>query len=257
MWQREWERYSVGDKVRALENHSDVKTILSKYIDDDGQVLEAGCGLGGWLHYISSSGRHVVGIDFIHTCLEKLKKELTKACVATSDVACLPFKSGSFTYVVSFGVLEHLEDNLEEALDELVRVTKDGGVLFLSVPYRSLVFWRYRVRNLRRRGGNPEGHFFQYFITRREFRSIMENRNLQILEHVPYGNEITLFYNFGIFRKDREKWNYEINTCGRVFNNVISSVNKWILGNMQLVIARKSSTSRGLPGKTAQKQPSP
>jgi SAM-dependent methyltransferase len=238
MWKREWEKYSVKEKELALESHPDVRSILSRYIRDHGKVLEAGCGLGGWLNYISSIDGNVIGVDFIHDCLAKLKREFPNACVATSDVRSLPFKNESFQYVVSFGVLEHLEDNLSGALDELVRVTKDSGLLFLSVPYRSLVFWRYRLRKLKRLGRSPR-YFFQYFITRREFRKIIETRNLQILEHIPYGNEITLFYNFRVFRKNNKKWDYKINNAGQIFNNLVSPLSKWILGNMQLVVAKK------------------
>lgn len=53
--------------------------------------------------------------------------------VGTADINHLPFADECFDLVICSEVLEHIPDHFQ-ALDELVRVLKDGGGLVVSVP---------------------------------------------------------------------------------------------------------------------------
>ena len=53
--------------------------------------------------------------------------------VLRGDLARLPFEDSSFDLVVCHYVLEHV-DALEACCDELARVTRPGGTLYLAVP---------------------------------------------------------------------------------------------------------------------------
>lgn len=50
-----------------------------------------------------------------------------------ADAAQLPFKNASFRFVVSNFAL-HWSDNLFKALEEIIRITEDEGVILLSLP---------------------------------------------------------------------------------------------------------------------------
>jgi SAM-dependent methyltransferase len=93
-------------------------------------VLDAGCGPGSWPHPIRPD-LDITAFDikfppgpprpgrFVH--------------VFRADLARLPLRSDRFDLTVCHYVLEHVSE-LAECCDELARVTKPGGQLYLSVP---------------------------------------------------------------------------------------------------------------------------
>jgi SAM-dependent methyltransferase len=79
-------------------------------------ILDIGCG--------QKKALNSIGVD--------LKK--TKVADIIADVCHLPFKDESVDEVLSFQVLEHV-DNLVKAMEELYRVLKIGGKVKISVPH--------------------------------------------------------------------------------------------------------------------------
>ncbi len=49
----------------------------------------------------------------------------------------IPFEADRFDIIFALDVLEHVED-AEVALDEIFRITKPGGLIFISVPTESI-----------------------------------------------------------------------------------------------------------------------
>lgn len=93
-------------------------------------VLDAGCGPGSW-PYAERPDLVITGFD-IKFPPGPPKREFTER-IFRGDLARLPVRSGLFDLTVCHYVLEHVTE-LEPCCDELVRVTKPGGTLYLSVP---------------------------------------------------------------------------------------------------------------------------
>lgn len=107
-------------------------------------ILDIGCGEGR--HAI---GLHVdkkvdvVGLDLsiedIKTAKNRIKdfsisNDNTSSCLfGLGNIQQLPFKSSSYNSIICSEVLEHVESP-QEAMKEMVRVLKPGGVLAISVP---------------------------------------------------------------------------------------------------------------------------
>jgi SAM-dependent methyltransferase len=96
-------------------------------------ILDAGCGTGAILEQLGNPQKHV-GID--------LSPEAVAFChqrglhnVAQSDVSALPFADASFDAVICSSVLYHqwIKD-VRNALDELRRVLRPGGLLLINLP---------------------------------------------------------------------------------------------------------------------------
>ncbi|MBI4448062.1 methyltransferase domain-containing protein [Candidatus Woesearchaeota archaeon] len=108
-----------------------------------GLVLDEGCGVGQYTICLSKLGFKSVGIDFSTPLLKIAKKNRMKnRCdyeLASGDITNLPFKSSTFTIVVSAGIIEHFK-NTETAIQECGRVLKSGGALFIHVPQKIGVF---------------------------------------------------------------------------------------------------------------------
>jgi SAM-dependent methyltransferase len=131
-------------------------------------ILDAGCGTGGAMSWLSEYGR-VVGLDFSAHALHYSRRRGHDRIVQAS-VTGVPFASEIFDLVVSLDVLyfAHVQDEL--ALREFHRVLVPGGRVLLRLPAYNWLrgahdlqvstahrYTRKEVREkLRRNGMTPE-----------------------------------------------------------------------------------------------------
>lgn len=97
------------------------------------KVLDAGCGTGGQLAQLKGYGE-VTSFDFEPLAVEYFaKRERGRVLVASTDA--VPFADNSFDLVTSFDVVCQLPSpNDQQALNELARVLKPGGILYVRTP---------------------------------------------------------------------------------------------------------------------------
>ena len=93
-------------------------------------VLDAGCGPGSWPYAIRAD-LVITGFDIKFPPGPPPRSERVR--VLRADLARLPFRDGSFDLSICHYVLEHVTE-LERCCDELARITREGGTLYLSVP---------------------------------------------------------------------------------------------------------------------------
>ncbi len=98
------------------------------------QALDAGCGMGRWLHFAHKEKAEIVGMDVSHA-IDVAGARATVDLVQ-ADLRHPPFPPESFALVYCLGVLHHLEDPLK-GLRALARLVRPGGELRIYV-YRSL-----------------------------------------------------------------------------------------------------------------------
>jgi len=108
-------------------------------------LLDLGCGFGRHAFEALRRGAHVTACDMAIPELEEVLKiagviyedgevpEGTTATVANGDATKLPFADGSFDRVIASEVMEHVPNDAD-ALAELTRVLKPGGVIAITVP---------------------------------------------------------------------------------------------------------------------------
>jgi ubiquinone/menaquinone biosynthesis C-methylase UbiE len=102
------------------------------------RVLEAGCGTGLVLERLRGFAGEAVGVDLSRGMLERARERALP--VAQADIGRLPFPDASFDVVCSFKVLAHVAA-IEEAVRELMRVTRPGGHLVLEFYNRHSLRW--------------------------------------------------------------------------------------------------------------------
>ena len=100
------------------------------------RVLDAGCGTGGnltWLDRYAGEGQRF-GVDLVDEAVDFCRKSKHNL-VTRASVSALPFTDSIFDLVTSFDVLGHLASvsDAEEALREMFRVLKPGGISFIRV----------------------------------------------------------------------------------------------------------------------------
>jgi SAM-dependent methyltransferase len=94
-------------------------------------ILDVGCGTGINFCVLAKYG-DTISSDASEEALRFSKSRGIDGLVR-SHLESLPFEASSFDLVTALDVLEHIGDDLR-ALDELLRVTREGGVLVITVP---------------------------------------------------------------------------------------------------------------------------
>jgi SAM-dependent methyltransferase len=93
-------------------------------------VLDAGCGPGSW-HYDERPDLMITAFDVKFPPGPPAPRPNLR--VLEADLAQLPLPDASFDLTICHYVLQHVT-KLEPSCDSLARVTKLGGILYLSVP---------------------------------------------------------------------------------------------------------------------------
>lgn len=100
------------------------------------RVLDAGCGMGRWLHFAAERGAEIVGMDVSAAIDVAAARDGGRADFVQADLRFPPFPPDCFDFVYSLGVLHHLEDPVV-GIRALARLVRPGGELRLYV-YRTL-----------------------------------------------------------------------------------------------------------------------
>jgi len=160
------ERHPIDVASRALA----VRSIRRWVRGDAPVILDVGCSSGHLLTELTAAFPRatVIGADYIPELLERLAARLPNVPIVQFDLRKCPLPDASIDAVTCLNVLEHIDDD-EQALREVHRILKPGGIAHVEVPagphlydvYDELLMHhrRYRMRGLlelaRRTGFEP------------------------------------------------------------------------------------------------------
>ena len=97
-------------------------------------VLEIGCSIGAVSHLLAERGFKVVASDISKYAVARAKKLTPSARFLTLDIEKgIPLKE-KFDLIISFEVVEHLNDP-EKGIQNMYKGLKKGGTLVVSTPY--------------------------------------------------------------------------------------------------------------------------
>ena len=162
---QEWTRFDDGRTPRpSLEVHFEH---LRRFVKPGDQVLDIGAGPGRFTIELAQLGADVTVADISPGQLEQNRERLAAAGLeeriverAVADVLDLEaWADGTFDVTVCFGgPLSYILDGAEPAIAELVRVTKPGGHVLVSVMSLVGAFTHFLpiVLALVRRDGVPK-----------------------------------------------------------------------------------------------------
>ena len=108
-------------------------------------VLDVGCGQGRHSFEALRRGADVTAFDFSRSDLDEVQTMFDAMAAegqvpasgayrtVQGDARAMPFDDSSFERVIASEVLEHIVED-DAAIDEIVRVTKPGGLVAVTVP---------------------------------------------------------------------------------------------------------------------------
>ena len=103
------------------------------------QLLNVGCGAGGFSACAASAGATVVSVDVSAEAVALTAARVPEHAAAVAAAERLPFATASFDILYCFSTLEHVEDR-RRAVSEMLRVLRPGGALYLHAPHRFACF---------------------------------------------------------------------------------------------------------------------
>ncbi|MHB8511967.1 MAG: class I SAM-dependent methyltransferase [Actinomycetota bacterium] len=129
----------IYDATRSLPNeamHALIENLVTE-LSIRGPALEIGVGTGRIALPLVASGIDVTGIDLSGEMLARLrsKEHGTAVKIAIGDATRLPFAAGSFGGAIVCHVF-HLIPNWSDAVNELARVVRKGGVVLVELGGR-------------------------------------------------------------------------------------------------------------------------
>ena len=132
----------IYDKTCELENRywwylgrrHIFDNLLSRFFpgSPDKKIVDIGCGTGGVIPMLSKHGQ-VLGLDIEPRALDFCRSKGFHNVALMENFYDTGQPDESADLVSLFDVLEHFEDDLK-ALNEINRILKSGGFVFLSVP---------------------------------------------------------------------------------------------------------------------------
>ena len=117
-------------------------------------ILDAGCGEGYGSNLLAEVATKAIGIDISREAIRHAREKYSRENLHyyVTDVVNMDFADNTFDVIVSFQVIEHLNNPLK-FLKEIKRVLKKGGWAIISTPNKSLcdghAFGKYHVKEYR------------------------------------------------------------------------------------------------------------
>jgi 2-polyprenyl-3-methyl-5-hydroxy-6-metoxy-1,4-benzoquinol methylase len=179
---------TIADRFEGLDHRHDIRTRLEVVFEDllggvdlDGKVvLDAGCGYGAFSRWAATRGARVVSCDIADKLARRAAAEAGSRGVA-SDACELGFHDESFEIVISSEMIEHTE-RPAEAVRELARVLRPGGVLVITTPNRA---WQGLVRLASRLHLRPF-HGLENFVSWRTLHAACTAAGVDVVRHVGF-----------------------------------------------------------------------
>lgn len=179
--------------------HPDINQFVRLLNQQDGRrVLDLGSGSGRHTVHLAKLGFQISSLDIsptgVNTTQSWLKQERLTAIVKQGDITNpLPYPDNYFDGVISTQVIHHAERNtVYQIIDEITRVLKPGGVIFVSVPLfrgysRKHPGWtmdKLAERTYLPLDGQEKG-MIHYFFTEEEFTQAWPAFTIKLAYHDP------------------------------------------------------------------------
>lgn len=114
---------------------------IENYGDNQGKILDMACGVGTFMFHGLRKGYDIYGIEpeewklsYIDMKIDEMNypKEWKNRFIQGFGEN-LPFENEYFDFIITYQTLEHVQ-NIEQCLDELIRVLKWGGKMKIHAP---------------------------------------------------------------------------------------------------------------------------
>ena len=246
-----WDRKYETDGLQKYDPEEYRKQLfypqIIKYLEQGKRYLDAGCGLASWVAFLRARGFDVEGVDYSKKAITMAKQVIPDLPVQTADVLQLPFPDNSFDGYMAIGVWEYAENNTRKVAEEAKRVLKQGGYLFLEVPYgnplrryvylpmKTVEYW-IRAKIMRQKAT-----FSNHVFRKGDIRVLLEGMGFEVIAIDPHdlpepNSHYGLWLDWPILRASQP---YRLNSLGIMVKNIMNKLSPWMIATSIFYVAKK------------------
>jgi len=246
----QWAERTVEGEIESVNNRTLIN-IFDRFLTGSNlKILEGGCGLGGWVHFLKEKGHQVIGLEYEKEVVERVKDYDESFPIQHGDITQLEFDDNTFDAYISLGVVEHFEEGPQKALQEAWRTLKPGGLALVSIPYFSIArrFFTHPLRDLYfaiRKLSGKEKFYWEYRYTKKELSFFLKEAGLEVIytgidDYIPEDNKhhIGLYADFFFLRK-KGGGIWELNLPGQIILRLGKFFSPWLFCSGLHMVARK------------------
>jgi ubiquinone/menaquinone biosynthesis C-methylase UbiE len=237
-WESIWDSASVEVELQTMQYPRAQRQLQHylPYLTKDDIILEAGSGLSAVVITLRRMGYKVVGLDYAENALHISRKHTPDLPLVTGDVHALPHPDNSLGAYLSFGVLEHFEQGMSDALNEAYRVLKPNGIAVITIPYPNII-WKLAQWRRKQQGRTLiDEDFYESTYTREQLIQEVTQAGFTVVEAIPTAHSYTFW---GVHRIFQGKGYYETNALAETLGSLTRTVAPWLFNFMTMIIAQK------------------
>lgn len=189
-WDTLWLKHEIQKTIYYVNRL--VTGATQKHLQKGAYILEGGCGLGNNVMALTKNGYRCTGVDYAQKSVKLLNEFFPHLEIEYGDLRDLKYDSECFDGYWSVGVIEHYFNGYEDIADEMYRVLKPNGILFLTFPYMSpLRKWKSRLKLYPPVDNNTQSQpadFYQFALDHHRVVEFFSNRGFQLMETRPFSS---------------------------------------------------------------------
>ncbi|MFX0020541.1 MAG: methyltransferase domain-containing protein [Candidatus Hermodarchaeota archaeon] len=265
IWNGMWSSRTIEQELEACKIETAPRVLFLNYLPKNGKIIDAGCGFGKWVIFLSERGYEVIGVDNNNLAITKLKQFRSSLKVDFGNILKLNYPDNFFDAYISMGVIEHFEDGPLLALKEAYRVLKPNGLIFVSTPTVNIIrkifiqpilnvinrfyytftkFYNFLNKNnlidrkfkkdkREKKERKNYYHFIEYRFTSEELQAFLKKSNFEVIKVVPHDFHDSKNHAIGLgvdfpFLKARNSVNFELNSIGKIISRILDWISPWI-----------------------------
>lgn len=168
-WDEHWDVADLKKYITNFKSDDIFIPQIQKYLTKGATILEGGCGRGQLVYALWKKDYKPIGIDFAKKTVEKINEILPELDVREGDVRHLDIDDNSMDGYISGGVIEHFWEGYDDIINEMYRIIKPGGYLFITFPSMSkLRKWKAKNKKYDIKDYNDDSiltnNFYQFVL---------------------------------------------------------------------------------------------
>jgi len=240
-WDSHWSKGDIPEFIKA-SNNPFIMENTKRYLPRGSKILEGGCGRGEKVYALQADGYDAYGVDFAEETVNTTKRSFPDLKIFFGDVRHLEFDDSFFDGYWSLGVIEHFFEGYERILQEMYRVLRRDGYLFMTVPAMSrLRRFKAKIGMYRAfEDGSPcMDDFYQFAMAQEDVIGRFNLKGFELIELHPYDGIKGLKDEIALLRPPLQ-WVYE-NTSfiSNVTRRGIDRMTRHFANHMVFYIFRK------------------
>ncbi|MFZ4590407.1 MAG: methyltransferase domain-containing protein [Ignavibacteria bacterium] len=253
-----WDIEDFDNDLNVTDKDEGVSISVSYFKNNvNAIILEAGCGNGRVVKYLQNLGySNIEGVELNSKIVKEVNSRFKDLNIYQGDLLIHPFKNDYYDFIISYGVIEHFKDGIDEPLKVFHNILKKDGVAILTVPaYNLYTKMRYmlskikpsnkeRAKNIRGKDGNQfvvsplYGDFFFYYLTPSEFKKLCQDAGFSIIEYKEISHEFGLYHALGKIVGNFSGNLVILNKFGKILNRILKLIPN-CYNHMQLLVLKK------------------